>query len=480
MPSTREEELVRAADADDAASARTPIFIAVPARIVERNCFAKPPDVSYVEGGLSRAARLRRAFDRDACARSPSRHVAVLGNGGFGILARTVARSATDRRDALRAARRATRSWRANSASTTFDTRRCRCAKRSSSAPPDAAPTRSSSAPERSKCGRARPSFVRRGGTVSFFAGLPGDARVSFLGRAAALRRSAAARAVSLHAEGRARGLRSDRAPRSPLCALDLAHRIRSVESRRLRRISTPATGMKARDRTVSARTMRAAVLYDVDDVRIEEAPGSQLAEGEMLVRTMASGICSGDVMPWYIRRKAPLVLGHEPAGIVAEARGDGTPFRVGDRVFVHHHAPCFECRCVRARRVRAVRDLARDARSTRAALPNTSALRAANLRDTLVLPPACRFSGCLARRAARLRREVAAPQRRAAPAIGLRHRARRHGADARAGRARARSRGFRRATSSRSAAPSPNSNGARRLPSRRVARQRARAAPTS
>ena len=63
-----------------------------------------------------------------------------------------------------------------------------------------------------------------------------------------------------------------------------------------------------------------------------------------MLVQTMASGICSGDVMAWYIRRKAPLVLGHEPAGVVAEVAGEST-FAVGDRVFVHHHAPCFECR---------------------------------------------------------------------------------------------------------------------------------------
>jgi L-iditol 2-dehydrogenase len=90
---------------------------------------------------------------------------------------------------------------------------------------------------------------------------------------------------------------------------------------------------------------MQAAVLYDVDDVRIERRPIPELREGEILVQTMASGICSGDVMAWYIRRKAPLVLGHEPAGIVAETRGKSA-FSVGDRVFVHHHAPCFACTC--------------------------------------------------------------------------------------------------------------------------------------
>jgi L-iditol 2-dehydrogenase len=95
---------------------------------------------------------------------------------------------------------------------------------------------------------------------------------------------------------------------------------------------------------------MRAAVLYDVDDVRVEQRAVPALGDGELLVRTMASGICSGDVMAWYIRRKAPLVLGHEPAGVVAAIGGErasgreGRAFAVGDRVFVHHHAPCFAC----------------------------------------------------------------------------------------------------------------------------------------
>lgn len=89
---------------------------------------------------------------------------------------------------------------------------------------------------------------------------------------------------------------------------------------------------------------MQAAVLYDVDDIRIEERPVPQIGPGELLVRTHASGICTGDVMAWYVRRKAPLVLGHEPAGVIA-AVGEGvTAFAPGDRVFVHHHAPCFEC----------------------------------------------------------------------------------------------------------------------------------------
>ncbi len=89
---------------------------------------------------------------------------------------------------------------------------------------------------------------------------------------------------------------------------------------------------------------MRAAVLYDVDDIRIEERAIPEIGSGELLVRTGASGICTGDIMAWYVRRKAPLVLGHEPAGTVEEVGSGVTDFEPGDRVFAHHHAPCFEC----------------------------------------------------------------------------------------------------------------------------------------
>lgn len=67
-------------------------------------------------------------------------------------------------------------------------------------------------------------------------------------------------------------------------------------------------------------------------------------ADGEVRVRLLACGLCSGEVMDWYMRRKAPLVPGHELVGEI-EAVGTGVAgFQVGDRVVVHHHAPCGEC----------------------------------------------------------------------------------------------------------------------------------------
>jgi L-iditol 2-dehydrogenase len=90
---------------------------------------------------------------------------------------------------------------------------------------------------------------------------------------------------------------------------------------------------------------VKVARLYSFDDIRVEEMPVPEVGPGEALIRTRASGICSGDVMPWYIEKKAPLVLGHEPTGEIIKLGEGVSSFKEGDRVFVHHHAPCFNCR---------------------------------------------------------------------------------------------------------------------------------------
>lgn len=93
---------------------------------------------------------------------------------------------------------------------------------------------------------------------------------------------------------------------------------------------------------------MKIAKLYSFNDIRIEDIPVPEVGPKDALIKTKACGICSGDVMPWYIEKKAPLVLGHEPAGEIVEVGKEVTSFKPGDRVFVHHHAPCFTCRFCR------------------------------------------------------------------------------------------------------------------------------------
>jgi L-iditol 2-dehydrogenase len=133
---------------------------------------------------------------------------------------------------------------------------------------------------------------------------------------------------------------------------------------------------------------MQVARLYDFGDIRVEESPRPVVGPSDILVRARACGICSGDIMPWYIKRKAPLVLGHEPVGVIEEMGADVRDFRTGDRVFVHHHAPCFTCAsCRRGEYVQCATWRATNL------MPGGMAeyflVSAANQRDTLKLPDA-------------------------------------------------------------------------------------------
>lgn len=136
---------------------------------------------------------------------------------------------------------------------------------------------------------------------------------------------------------------------------------------------------------------MRAAVLYDIDDIRIEERDVPRIHAGELLVQTRASGICSGDIMAWYVRRKAPLVLGHEPAGVVFDVGEGVTEFKRGDRVFVHHHAPCFACSfCMRGDHVQCAQW--RASKIDPGGLAEFFRVPPENVADTLPLPDSMSF----------------------------------------------------------------------------------------
>ncbi len=89
---------------------------------------------------------------------------------------------------------------------------------------------------------------------------------------------------------------------------------------------------------------MRTAVYYNNKDVRIEERPIPEINDDEILIKIIASGICGSDVMEWYRIKKAPLVLGHEIAGIVEKAGKNVKNFKIGDKVTATHHVPCMKC----------------------------------------------------------------------------------------------------------------------------------------
>jgi len=97
----------------------------------------------------------------------------------------------------------------------------------------------------------------------------------------------------------------------------------------------------------VIART-RAILYRSRDDLHVEEVPLRPLAPGEVLVRIRVCGLCPGELMEWYMARKAPFTPGHELVGEVVEVGPGVAAFQGGERVVIHHHAPCGTCRFCR------------------------------------------------------------------------------------------------------------------------------------
>ena len=90
---------------------------------------------------------------------------------------------------------------------------------------------------------------------------------------------------------------------------------------------------------------MRVARSVGVREVRIEDDPDPRAGEGEVVARVLACGVCGSDVLDSWVARKVPAVLGHELCAEVEEVGAGVRGVAPGDRIVVHHHAPCGECR---------------------------------------------------------------------------------------------------------------------------------------
>ena len=96
---------------------------------------------------------------------------------------------------------------------------------------------------------------------------------------------------------------------------------------------------------------MRVARYYNNNDIRIDNIPKPIIGPGEFLVQVKKSGICGSDILEYYRIAKMKklgvdsLILGHEIAGDIVELSEPVKHLKVGDRVFVSHHVPCFECK---------------------------------------------------------------------------------------------------------------------------------------
>jgi len=94
---------------------------------------------------------------------------------------------------------------------------------------------------------------------------------------------------------------------------------------------------------------MKAAMLYGVKDLRVEDVETPKVGAGEVLVRVRAATTCGTDLKIFqrgYIERviKLPTVFGHEWAGDVVEV-GEGLEWpKKGMRVRAGNSAPCLRC----------------------------------------------------------------------------------------------------------------------------------------
>ena len=82
---------------------------------------------------------------------------------------------------------------------------------------------------------------------------------------------------------------------------------------------------------------MTAAVYHALDDIRIEQRPVPEIGPDDILLKTLACGLCGSETMAWY-KKAEPKVLGHEPIGEVVKVGANVTDYKIGERLFVNHH----------------------------------------------------------------------------------------------------------------------------------------------
>lgn len=92
---------------------------------------------------------------------------------------------------------------------------------------------------------------------------------------------------------------------------------------------------------------MKAMLLTEYQKLEIVDLPKPEISANDLLVQVKACGICGSDIHGWdgsTGRRKPPLVMGHEAAGIVASVGANVRGFAEGDRVTFDSTVSCGEC----------------------------------------------------------------------------------------------------------------------------------------
>lgn len=93
----------------------------------------------------------------------------------------------------------------------------------------------------------------------------------------------------------------------------------------------------------MSVKTMKAAVLHAVNDLRYEDVPVPAVGEGEVLLKIGAAGVCGSDIPRIFTKGTYhfPTIPGHEFAGRIVES---DDPALLGRKAAVFPLLPCRKC----------------------------------------------------------------------------------------------------------------------------------------
>ena len=90
---------------------------------------------------------------------------------------------------------------------------------------------------------------------------------------------------------------------------------------------------------------MKAVSIKGKDLVSVDDVAIPKVRDGDVLVKMRACGLCGSDLEKVYGRYgMSSAKLGHEPSGEVINVGKSVKDFHIGDRVFIHHHVPCYSC----------------------------------------------------------------------------------------------------------------------------------------